>query len=61
VAAGAVSGAHGIGLRNVRERLSLHFSDAAMFQASMDEGARWMAQIHMPLVDDAGGGRRAAS
>jgi hypothetical protein len=61
IAAGAVSGAHGIGLRNVRERLSLHFSDAATFRASSEESGTWIAQIHMPLVGDAGGGRRAAS
>jgi LytS/YehU family sensor histidine kinase len=61
IAAGAVSGAQGIGLRNVRERLSLHFSDAATLRASAQESGTWIAQIHMPLVGDAGGGRRGAS
>jgi two-component system, LytTR family, sensor kinase len=52
-----VAGAQGIGLRNVRERLVLHFPDTATFGASPASGQSWVAQIQMPLVHDARGGR----
>jgi len=58
VAAGAAAGAHGIGLRNVRERLSLHFGEGATLRASTTDARTWVAEIDMPRVDDAVGGRR---
>jgi two-component system LytT family sensor kinase len=60
IAPGAIAGAPGIGLRNVRERLSLHFADAASFRASTVEHDQWIAEIRLPLVQDAQGGGRAA-
>jgi sensor histidine kinase YesM len=57
IAAERVAGAQGIGLRNVRERLVLHFPETATFRASAIDGDAWVAEIHMPLVHDARGGR----
>jgi hypothetical protein len=50
-------GAQGIGLRNVRERLVLHFPDTATFHAGPSDAQTWVADIQMPLVQDARGGR----
>lgn len=52
VAADAVNGAQGIGLRNVRERLVLHFGDRAAFEAGPAGAGVWLAQIDMPIVHD---------
>jgi LytS/YehU family sensor histidine kinase len=52
-----VAGAQGIGLRNVRERLVLHFPDTATFRASPADSQTWLAEIQMPLVHDARGQR----
>jgi hypothetical protein len=46
----AVAGADGIGLRNVRERLELHFGDRAGFSAGPDRSTRWVAQIRLPWL-----------
>lgn len=46
----AASGEEGIGLRNVRERLSVHFGDAAALMAGPVSGDQWQAQIVMPRV-----------
>jgi hypothetical protein len=42
----------GIGLRNVRERLAVHFGDQATFSSRAVQGARWVAEIRIPLVAD---------
>jgi len=48
----SAAGAQGIGLRNVRERLMLHFGDTATFEAGTAGGDRWVAHIDMPVVHD---------
>jgi hypothetical protein len=53
IAAGSAAGAQGIGLRNVRERLVLHFPETATFRAGTVEPQTWVAEIQMPLVHDA--------
>ncbi|HWW20472.1 MAG TPA: histidine kinase [Steroidobacteraceae bacterium] len=58
-ASDTVAGAQGIGLRNVRERLVLHFPDSATFRASPADAQTWVAEIQMPLVLDARGNRSA--
>jgi LytS/YehU family sensor histidine kinase len=58
IAVDAAAGAQGIGLRNVRERLMLHFPDAATFRASPADSQTWVAEIQMPLVHDARGVER---
>jgi LytS/YehU family sensor histidine kinase len=42
----------GIGLANVRERLSVQFGERATFSAGPEEGRQWVAEIHMPLLRD---------
>jgi hypothetical protein len=56
-AADVPTGAQGIGLRNVRERLVLHFPDTATFHAGPSQPQLWVAEIQIPLVYDARGGR----
>ena len=54
---GATQG-EGIGLRNVRERLAVHFDVRAQLRAEpIDEGL-WCAQITLPQLRDAGGADR---
>ena len=45
----ATAGAPGIGLRNVRERLVLHFAETATFEAGPAGTGFWLAQIEMPI------------
>jgi hypothetical protein len=52
IAPGVTAGPQGIGLRNVRERLSLHFGDAASLQAAASDSGTWISEVHMPLVRD---------
>jgi hypothetical protein len=40
----------GIGMRNVRERLALHFGDQASFAVGPDRANQWRAQIRLPWV-----------
>jgi len=42
----------GIGLRNVRERLALHFGSRAALQVGRTAEHEWTAVIHMPLLND---------
>jgi hypothetical protein len=53
MADGALAGADGIGLRNVRERLALQFGSRATFHAGAADASNWMAEIRMPSVRDA--------
>jgi hypothetical protein len=46
----ALAAADGIGMRNVRERLALHFGDRASFSVGPDRANQWLAQIHLPWV-----------
>jgi len=40
----------GIGLRNVRERLRVHFGDRAALRAERDSAALWVSEIRLPRV-----------
>jgi sensor histidine kinase YesM len=40
----------GIGLRNVRERLAVHFGDRRQFTAGLDEAQRWRAEMRLPVL-----------
>jgi two-component system, LytTR family, sensor kinase len=42
----------GIGLANVRERLSVQFGERASFEAGPEGEQQWGAEIHMPLLRD---------
>jgi hypothetical protein len=53
IAPGATAGTNGIGLRNVRERLRLHFGDTATLSASTTDDGTWISEIYMPVVRDA--------
>ena len=52
IAPGRASGATGIGLTNVRERLAVQFGERATFEAGPIDDNVWQAQIHMPLLRD---------
>jgi sensor histidine kinase YesM len=52
IAPGRGSGAAGIGLANVRERLAVQFGERATFEAGPTDDNIWRAQIHMPLLRD---------
>jgi two-component system, LytTR family, sensor kinase len=41
---------HGIGLRNVRERLAIQFEGRAEFSAGPGPDNQWIAEIRMPLL-----------
>ena len=60
IAADTMAGPHGIGLRNIRERLSLHFGDAATLHASAIDNGTWVSEVQMPLVRDVRGSERRA-
>ena len=59
VKAGQVANRAGIGLSNVRRRLSLQYAGRAAFTAGMN-GQHWEACISMPLVYENGGDHRDA-
>jgi hypothetical protein len=50
VAPAHATGAESVGLRNVRERLQVHFGAAAQLQSAKDMGERWVAEIRMPML-----------
>ena len=52
IAPGRGTGAAGIGLANVRERLAVQFGERATFAAGPTDDNIWRAQIHMPLLRD---------
>jgi sensor histidine kinase YesM len=61
VAAGRISDRHGgIGLRNIRERLAVHFGDRFEFNARLDQPQRWRAEMRFPLLPVESAGRSAA-
>ena len=47
---GAASGQGGIGLKNVRERLSIQFAERAAFNAGQSADHHWVAEICMPVL-----------
>jgi hypothetical protein len=50
IAPDCVVAADGIGSRNVRERLALHFGDQASFSAGPNQLDRWVAEVRMPWL-----------
>jgi len=46
------TGGEGIGLRNVRERLTVQFGDKASFIAQPAENGEWTATVTLPLLRD---------
>lgn len=44
------AGRDGIGLKNVRERLTIQFGEQAVFDAAARPGGLWVAEIRMPLL-----------
>lgn len=57
VAPGRPEGAMGIGLKNVRERLSVQFGARASLTAAVD-GTEWTAEVTMPMIREPPQGRR---
>jgi hypothetical protein len=51
-ASGTLSGPVGIGIRNVRERLNVHFGTLSSLTTGPTEASGWMAEIRMPLLRD---------
>jgi len=41
-----------VGLRNVRERLALHFGERARLYAGFVGRGRWLSEIRMPLLQE---------
>src|SRR5207244_3251818 len=56
VAPGKLAGLSGIGLANVRERLTVQFGERAGFDAGPGADGLWVAQMRMPLLRDGPGG-----
>jgi hypothetical protein len=50
MAPGSIAAPDGIGVRNVRERLSVHFGDRAMLVAAPIDSDHWLAEIRLPLL-----------
>ena len=50
----------GIGLRNVRERLSVHFGERARLTAGPTASGQWMAEVRMPLLSEGPAARRSS-
>lgn len=61
MAAGRVPRDNGIGLRNVRDRLTIQFGERAVFTAGPDEEGQWVAEILLPLLNDVLDGTTAAA
>ena len=55
VASRAPRRAEGIGLRNVRRRLALHFGERATVRADAGGQGEWMAEIRLPLLSEVRG------
>jgi hypothetical protein len=54
-APGTIEAHGGIGLGNVRERLSVHFGEQATLTAGSASPGQWIAEIGMPLLREATG------
>jgi Histidine kinase len=51
--AGAAAGHEGIGLRNVRERLAVHFGDRGTLLVQTEHPDQWTAIVQLPLLREA--------
>jgi hypothetical protein len=52
IAPSRATGAAGIGLNNVRERLAIQFGARASFSAGSADDTVWIAEVRMPLLRD---------
>ncbi len=52
IAPNSTAGRDGIGLRNVRERLTVQFAERATFHAEAADPGNWIAEIRMPMLRD---------
>jgi Histidine kinase len=52
IAPDCVAAPDGIGSRNVRERLALHFGDRASFAAGPNQRTEWVAEVRLPWLRD---------
>jgi hypothetical protein len=52
IAPGKPQGCAGIGLRNVRERLTIQFGERASFSATPGYDNVWIAEVRLPLLRD---------
>ena len=50
VGPGHAPGAGGLGLRNVRERLTVQFGGRAVLSSGPGEGSTWVATLHLPVL-----------
>jgi hypothetical protein len=50
IAPDCVAAPDGIGSRNVRERLALHFADRASFAAGPNQRNQWVAELRLPWL-----------
>ena len=50
VGAGGAPRAGGLGLRNVRERLAVQFSGAAVLASGPGDASTWVATLHLPVL-----------
>jgi hypothetical protein len=50
----------GIGLRNVRERLSVHFGERATLTAGSITSGQWIAEVRMPLLSEGPDAKRSS-
>jgi LytS/YehU family sensor histidine kinase len=57
-APGTIQAQGGIGLGNIRERLSVHFGEQATLSARSDSPGQWIAEIGMPLLREGTGARQ---
>lgn len=52
VARDSMARRHGIGLRNVRERLAVQFGERASFSAEAADPGNWISEVRIPLLRD---------
>ena len=50
MAPSAPAASAGIGIANVRERLAVHFGDAARLQSEPDSSGSWTAEVRLPVL-----------
>jgi len=61
VAADRLRDGNGIGLKNVAERLSVHFGERASLTAGENDRGEWSAEIRMPLLHEGPRAQTSAS
>jgi sensor histidine kinase YesM len=57
---GDAPGVGGLGLRNVRERLAVHFGGRAVLASGPGDPSTWVATLHLPVLREWGSGPSAA-